>query len=371
MTEPVRALILDDDPTESDSLADLLNTGDDLEVTTTQPMQKIDETAEAVLRELPDGETRLLLLDYRLEDDREQDKPVQFRGGTVAGHLRDVDPELPIVLLTSEQKLHDWVERRPGMKQVFDWTLVKSEISDVDGAAVGHAKIVDFARAWEQARGWPDNPEELWDRIAGLMKAPNDSIRLFRELEAEPPRGDVTGDVLHWLMNALSVPGPLLARDAVRVTLGVSRESLDDEGVGSWLEDASYEGALGAFGDRWWAHLVRAKLADACGGTRPLDASARAAGLSKGIGHELTAELCNWCGGERTLEACLVCGDATDAAHCVRPLTTPLPAWADPWVVCYRCIATGRADAYHVRFPPAATEVAEGLREGRIEPPVS
>ena len=369
MSEPVNALLLDDDATESASLADLLNSGTDLLVTTAQPTGEVEETVAKVLDALPDGCPRLLLLDYRLEDDATRQDAVKFRGGTVAGYLRDVEPELPIVLLTSEAKLHAWVDTRPGMKSVFDWTLVKNKISSPGGAGREHEKIVDFAHAWEGARGWPEQSDELWTRIAELMRAPEQYVQPYGELEAEPPRPDVTGDVIHWLLHgALTIPGPLIAKDAVRVTLGVSPEAFATEAVGAWLEDARYQGVLGAFGARWWAAMVRAQLAEACGGSRPLDAADRAAALSEHLSAELDSEACNWCGGQRTLEACLVCGSATDAAHCVRPLTASQPAWADPCVVCYRCVATGRADAEGLRFPPLANDVIDGLREGRVKP---
>lgn len=369
MSTPVHALIVDDDVGESSSLAELLS-GADLTVEATQPLANVEETAGAILDALPDGKPRVLLLDYRLEDNTLEGNSVQFRGGTVATYVRDKDPELPIVLLTSEQKLHEWVERHPGMKNVFDWTLVKANIAADEGAAHGRAKITDFARAWEEARGWPEDSTETWLHMAKLMRAPTDGIPLFRDVEAEPPRGDVTGDVIHWLLHrALAIPGPLLDEDATRVTLGLSREGFGTDQIKSWLEDARYKGALAAFGTRWWAHLVRAKLAETCGGARPLDASARATCLTQALGTTFTHEGCNWCGGERTLEACFVCGDATDAAHCVRPLVAPLPAWADPWVVCFRCIATGKAEAQDLHFPPQVDDVVKGLREDRIRPP--
>ena len=371
MSDRVRAVIVDDDPDESEALADLLReSGTGLEVEAIKPSEHVESTAETVLKALPDGHPRVLLLDYRLEDNAQEGHGVHYRGGTVAGHLRDEAPDLPIVLLTSEQKLHDWVESRPGMKGVFDWTLVKSEISSPDGAIRGYAKIVDFAEAWEQARYWPEDPKETWTRIAALMRASDESVRLFSELEPETPRGDVTGDVIHWLLHrALAFPGPLLGSEAVRVTLGLSGEAFETEKVDAWLEDGRYTGVLAAFGRRWWAHVVRARLADVCGGRRPLDASARAAGLGRALETTLAYEGCDWCGGERTLDACQVCGAATDAAHCLRPLTAPLPAWADPSVVCFRCIATGRADAQQVRFPPQVEDIVDGLKEDRIRPP--
>jgi len=35
----------------------------------------------------------------------------------VAGYVREQDPEIPIALLTSEEKLHDWVDAAPGSRR--------------------------------------------------------------------------------------------------------------------------------------------------------------------------------------------------------------------------------------------------------------
>ncbi len=373
MKSAVRALIVDDDKKERTALADLLNgAGAGLEVTAVAPAADVEATAAMIRKELPDSGPRLLLLDYRLEDNPlTGSEHASFRGGTVAGYIRDVDPDLPIVLLTSEEKLHEFVERRPGVKDFFDWTLLKSTISNRAGAAAGHTKIVEFAEAWRRVQGWPHDQNETWERLEELMGTPPGAIVYFRDLEAEPPRGDVPGDVIHWLAyRALRIRGPLIGANAVRVTLGLSREAFEDAEVRAWLKDAHYDGALGRVEERWWAHLVRNKLAAVAGGARPLEASDRAAAVAKAVGQEtLGHEGCSWCGRLRTIDACMVCGQATDAAHGVRPLTQPLPAWADAFVVCYRCIAVGRTDEQGLRFPPQTEETVSGLREDRIRPP--
>jgi CheY-like chemotaxis protein len=373
MSSTVRALIVDDDEKERTALADLLNgAGAELTVTAVAPAADVEGTAAMIRERLPDGEPRLLLLDYRLEDNPlSGSEHASFRGGTVAGYIRDVDPDLPIVLLTSEEKLHEFVERRPGVKDFFDWTLLKSAISNRAGAAVGHTKIVAFANAWRRALGWPNDQDETWERLEELMHAPPDGIVYFKNLEAEPPRGDVPGDVIHWLAyRALRLPGPLVGADAVRVTLGLSPQAFQDPKVRIWLEDARYDGALAQAEERWWAHLVRGKLATAADGVRPLEASDRVVAIAKAVHRKkLEHEGCSWCGSPRTLGACMVCGQATDAAHAVRPLTQPLPAWADAFVVCYQCIALGRADEQRLRFPPQTEEIVSGLREDRIRPP--
>jgi CheY-like chemotaxis protein len=371
MTCKVSVLIVDDDAEESENLANLLNhSGTDLVCTTKRPGGSVEETAHLITEHVgPSADPRLLLLDYRLDDHPSSDETrPDFRGGTIAGYVRDQEPDLPIVLLTSEDKLHQWVERRPGMKQHFDWTLLKSEVAAKDSGASAHARLVDLAQTWRRALGWPQDPKETWTRLGELMGATPEAMDQFASLEPEPPRGDVPGDVLHWLRKrAHFLRGPLINDPAARVMLGVSQASFDSPAVRQWLEPARYDGCLQAFGQRWWSHLVSAQLAEVCDGLRPIEASERVRYLRNALAVDLESETCSWCGGERTLHACMLCRRATDAAHSVIPLGSPLPAWADPEVVCYRCVAEGHAE--ELRFPPGSQEIVSALVEDRIRPP--
>jgi hypothetical protein len=368
---PVHAVIVDDDPKEGEVLTDLLKEagGDELQVDLLPPKSHVEETAAEIFGLLSGDDPKILLLDYRLEDHPiEGGQHVPFRGGTVAGFVRDKDPDLPIALLTSEEKLHDWVERRAGVKEFFNWTLIKRKVTKPGGAARVSAQMIDFARSWELARGWEDKTESMWRHMEELMRAPEGEISLFKDLEGEPPRGDVAGEVMHWLLyRALLIPGPLIGAATTRVTLGLTPESFVKPKVANWLEDAAYTGALKTLHERWWGQLVRAKLTEAADGARPLDASARASVLSEELGEKLDHEGCSWCGGERTLQACSICERATDAAHSLRPLAKALPAWADAWVVCYRCVAEGQADK--VTFPQSVDDVVQALTEGRVGEP--
>jgi CheY-like chemotaxis protein len=364
----VRIAIVDDDATEAGALAELLRAGGDLEVVLQAPSPSVEATAASTLEALGEEGPRLLLVDYRLGDNPiDGGDIVRFKGGSVAGYVREQNPEIPIALLTSEEKLHDWVDRRAGIKEIFDWTLIKNEISAEGGAEQARAKIVDYAHSWETASTWSEETT-LWERLAELMKAPEGEIALFEELEAEPPKAGVTAEVMHWvLFDALRTPGPLIDSATARVVLGLDRDSFSRAEVSEWLADARYDGALSTFEERWWGRPMRTKLAKAAGGGRPLDASARVGALTAQLGVELHHEGCSWCEGERTLQACHRCERATDAAHSVRPLSRPLPAWADSWVVCYSCIADGNAD--DVVFPQSAQDVVRALTEGRIQPP--
>jgi CheY-like chemotaxis protein len=363
----VRAVVVDDDATEAGALAEILD-GEGLGTTLQAPSSTVETTTKEALGVLGETGPRILLLDYRLGDNALADgSSVAFKGGSVAEYVREQDPDVPIVLLTSEENLHEWVERRPGIKEIFDWELIKNMISAEGGADEARAKIIDYANAWETVRNWTMDTL-LWEALAELMSAPEREMELFEELEAEPPGAAMTAEVLHWvLFDALRTPGPLIDTDTARVALGLNRDSFDKSEVAKWLTGAEYVGALKSFEDRWWGRRLRGQLAEAAGGNRPLDASARVAALSGVLKVDLQWEGCNWCGGERTLQACHQCGRATDAAHSIRPRSRPLPAWADSWVVCYSCIADGSAD--DITFPQTVQDIVDALIEGRIQPP--
>ena len=317
----VRVVMVDDDATEAGALAELLRAGEDgLEVFLQAPSPGVEATAASALETLGGEGPRLLLLDYRLGDNPiDGGDIVRFKGGSVAGYVREQNPEIPIALLTSEEKLHDWVERRAGIKEIFDWTLVKNEISAKGGAEQARERIVDYARSWQTASAWNEETA-LWERMAKLLRAPEGEITLFKELEAEPPKPGVTAEVMHWvLFDALLTPGPLIDSATARVVLGLDHESFCSAEVSEWLADARYGGALNTFAERWWGRPIRAKLAKTAGGARPLDASARAGALAAQLGIDLSHEGCSWCRGERTLQACHQCGRATDAAHSAAP----------------------------------------------------
>ena len=148
--EAVHAALLDDDPVERERLADLLIT-EQLRIDALGP-RSISETTDKIAELRGDHGPRLVLLDYRLDD---ADEAANFRGGSVAAALRDADHtcDVPLVLLTTEAKLKTWVESRPGTLQLFDWRLLKGDITEV-GLPPIRDRLVDLGRGyWELSGG--------------------------------------------------------------------------------------------------------------------------------------------------------------------------------------------------------------------------
>ncbi|MDP8942555.1 MAG: hypothetical protein M3N16_00290 [Actinomycetota bacterium] len=364
-----RALLVDDDASEGDSIANVLDDGVTLVCAAQRPAEGFEATVTALREALGDEGARVALLDYRLDDhELPEGAQTQFRGGTVAGFLRDVAPEIPIVLVTSDEKLRAWVETRPGVEEVFDWTLIKQEIVRRGRAADLRAQVADIALTWATLTVATENAAALWEELAGVLDADPRLLEPFSRLETNAPRPNVPGAVARWLLQrALAWDGPLVRDAQARAALGITAPSFELPEVQSWLGDARYAGPLQAFGRRWWAARLHGAVARAAGGTRPVEARARAAVIAEAAGVAVEAELCQWCRGERTVRACWLCGRPSDAAHAVRFLSDAPPAWAEARVACYSCIAEGRADE-GVVFPPDAEDVVAELRSGRLVP---
>jgi CheY-like chemotaxis protein len=365
----VRVVVVDDNADESRSLEKRLQ-GDGIEIVLLQPTVSLEPLMDLVGKAISGNAPTIVLLDYRLDDQvLSSGERAKYRGGTVAGFLRDKHPGIPIVLLTSDEKLHKSVMTHPGVEEVFDWILLKETLAAPSTAELSRVRVCELARLWHQVRGWSEFDDGFWPALAALLRVDEAKLTPFRQLDTKVANIESPGEAARWLLDGpLRHNGPLLDDDQARVTLGVDEQSFARQELINWIEPATYVGPLQSFGRRWWADDLRSILADAAGGTRPVEATARAAVVSRATGIDVTPELCQWCSSERTLRACVECGRATDALHALRALSEPPPAWAEPHTVCFSCIEEGRGDSY--RFAPDAEEVFEGITTGAVKRPV-
>jgi hypothetical protein len=353
---------LDDNEGESGSLAALLGS-DILRVSPVGPGDTVEATAERLAHALSDATANVLLLDYRLDDRAD----VEFRGGSVASAVKDLRPEVPVVLLTTDQKLHEWVETRPGVEELFDWRLLKGHITAEHTRDSVRAQVIDLARGWAELAAAASGDADPWDLLANVMGVRREEVDVFAQTELHTPRPEVPGALALWLLRGpLHWPGPLHGAADTRVFLGVQPEAFELDAVQTWLAPARYVGPFQSFGERWWSERVRSAVSE-LGAASPPDAEARARALSDHVGIVLPAEGCSWCGGLRTIRACNVCERGVDAAHSLRLLTEPPPVWADAPVLCFSCVADGSGE--DLRLAPGSEDIVDGLKDGSISPP--
>lgn len=300
----------------------------------------------------------VILLDYRLDDE----VPRGYRGGTVAARLKEIHPDMPVVLLTTEEKHEQWVRHNPRVAALFDLLVLKEDLAHkstrVQRAEEIHDLVASY-RALKQATTTTDDTHTIINRLAGATK----DDRFVASIRSSVAR---TPELANWfLRELLAYPGSLLALPDVVARLGIRRDDVKGNALQQWLKSASYEGVFGRIHQRWWRgrldHMLVHKKRDLREGT----ATTRAAFISEQIEQEVRPAFCVWCNGEYPERACTICDEPVDASHYLVGTIDDRPAWAEPARVCFRCIAQGAAE--HVRLVAGAESIAHRLRTGELK----
>src|ERR1700674_2132090 len=151
----IRAALVDDNDQDLKIAGRLTQVG--LPCDPIKPGPNADELRTKLASDLQKKKYNVVILDYRLDDSTPS---ISYRGRTVAASLKDRFPSIPIVLLTTEQKLQRWVEHNPNVRDLFDLQILKNRLSSRAGRveaaqgirdlAIGYQRI---ARAIERAPG--------------------------------------------------------------------------------------------------------------------------------------------------------------------------------------------------------------------------
>ena len=365
MSDAIRALLVDDNRDDL-VFAERLSRGG-LECSSIRATSSADRLRELLDERIAHDKPSIVFLDYRLDDSPidEDGTRADYRGGTIAAELKERHPEVAVVLLTTEEKLHAWLDGSPRVKDLFDATVLKSALTSPSREGVA-AEMEDLGRGYKAlATAFrKKSPADPWDRLRLLMRAtPSEgpSIRALGTGEAP----DNLGDAASWLLRqALRWPGPLIDQYEAAAKLGIEKSSFDAVREHTLLTATQYEGAFGIYLPRWWRGRLEKQLRSIAGKDAAGAASRRAAALAERTGAPMTAAHCAWCEGEFADRSCSLCRQAVDQSHCLPATLDERPAWADRAVVCFRCIVRG--DAEHVAFSSGSTSMVAQLRAGAV-----
>ncbi len=306
----------------------------------------------------------IVLLDYRLDAEGTatagQKRP--YRGGTVAALLKEYMPDLPVVLITTEEKLRQSLTGKPQVRNLFDHQILKQRLVDRGTRDAVVRELVDLAVGFkaiasDKGRGWR--------KVTTLLRADDDSP-IVEGLEfTDPPAG--TTEIAQWVLHGLLAhPGPLLDRDDARALLGLAPAAFQRAEVQDGISSARYNGVFGASHERWWRNRLQRWLSNANDGKVP-SGGERARVIAKALesSHQaIRPAICIWCGGHQVARACALCRQTVDPQHGLVAQVDDRPRWADNAVVCFDCISTGRADG--LRFQPGTDPIVRALQTGAL-----
>lgn len=354
------ALFIDDDPQADRDARRISESG--LRCKRLPPDSTIDALAKTILEEGPS----ILLLDYRLDDLSDAD----YRAGTVAAWTREKLASIPVVLVTTQENLKDWVAGSPQVRQLFDLEIFKSEIAkagrDEPTIATQLLDLIsgyhDIGTALSQ-----DDPQQAVIRL--LRPASEGEIRAI--MDCGPPAGEhlQPSTIASWLLRkVLKHPGPLLDINESAVRLGILEDGLTSREVQESLPDCAYSGVFSASHPRWWRGRLETKLrADLLPEDAEFDARTSSEALSKATNVNLEHAVCSWCLEPYPIRICTTCGKPVDLSHSLVVEAPERPGWAEPSLACFTCIADGRAE--DERFVAGGEDIVASLKRGEIRKP--
>ncbi len=311
----------------------------------------------------------IVLLDFRLDDQAlPDDVPVSYRGGMLAAAIKE-RLLIPIVLVTTEEKLREHVADNPRIRGLFDYTLLKSQIGGRPKVRKSAgAQIIDLARGFREIRASLDRAasvSELEKAICHILGINSDELGRLEESGVEETVPRRTAELASWLLqDLLCYPGPLLDADEARSRLGLTKNAFAKEKVRNWADGARYKGVFGELHPRWWEGRLLALLQKAAGDDCFGEAKARVAAIARECGESgLTAARCAHCHKGLVQRTCHVCKAAVDATHHLVARVDDRPSWALPAVVCFRCIRTGRDEEdSSIRYGPGSRHLIAELK---------
>ncbi len=362
----VRALAIDDDEEGRTTLERLGRYGVECIAT---PPPRADTFPEEIIGRIERKQIDVVLLDFQLDDQSQPgEHPVSYRGGMLAAAIKEKLPT-PIVLVTTEEKLSEFVADNPRIRSLFDHQLLKSQLSGShEERKKAAAEIKDLATGFRRIRQALDSTGDAKKSRAAaraLLDIDQEELtRLEERLQAPVPLKPV--EFASWLLQGLLIyPGPLLDAGEARSRLGLSERAFANENVQDWADEARYKGVFGELHRRWWEGQLLICLQRAAGDRSFGNAQNRAEAIAKECGErDLPAAQCTWCEKGLVQRTCHVCRKAVDTTHNLAARVDERPTWALPAIVCFRCIETGRAENIPcIRYGPGSIQLIDELKE--------
>ena len=251
MTMPLQIILFEDQEAQKLS-GDIQRLGDgSFEVVGRLPPANLNQLDDLI--GASDSDVDLFLIDYELDTRRNDGDIASYRGTTLATRLREIMPEVPIVLLTRSD-LAIWAEQQRVVSRgsTFDEILYKdTHLQDHPDLMCTTLRSLMRGFSALRARG-----ERTVDSLFDMLELDEGSIEYVRE--SLPPGANwKVYEAAQWVRRVLlHFPGVVYDSTHAAVALGISEEGFRHPTIEQLLEPAEYTGIFGDIAKRWWRHKL-------------------------------------------------------------------------------------------------------------------
>ena len=201
-TAGVNAILIDDNPEDRDRFRRLERHG--MPCTAIAP-PSLEEVQDAVVASVNDGTYNLVLVDFLLDQEApKHGKSASYRGSTPAALVKERCPDVPVVLVTTEERYRDYVEHRSDLGALFDFVLSKKEVRTKEDRVIAAQRLRDLALGFQKLRVAIESEDSKtrWERLRTALEATDEEFHSLRnEWPSEFPGS--ASELGRWLLNGL------------------------------------------------------------------------------------------------------------------------------------------------------------------------
>lgn len=241
-----KIIYLDD---EKDSLVNAiiqkLESSNTLKISWTKPLpfEKEIDHLKAALKDYD-----AIFLDLKLDGPQENGEKVIYQAPPLAQMIRTLAtenevPSIPIILCSTEERIHQSYSKDFTSHDLFDWTFIKDQIdyktiekiiSIIKGYNVLNEKPIDFNKLLE--RSYHEIDKRILSRFIN---------------EENPPIHEVSRYILKGIVKPVGV---LINENTLAARLGIDKNNSDDweNLISQYFGNASYTGVFSEGWARWW-----------------------------------------------------------------------------------------------------------------------
>lgn len=334
------------------------------------------ENLGATKRRIRETHPAILALDYRLDELATESGENDYKAGALAQALReeavdDIGSDFPIVLISTEEKIHKFFSPDKTAHDLFDYKFLKSEVVTDRGSEIAVQKLLSLAEGYKR----------IIDNIETKSLVPLLALSEEDWETAKPSGVDYQfqdfNNVPHviarfWIRNFVERCGVLFAEKDIIARLGIAK-SAEFEAVRQSLIESGlrYDGIFGSGFERFWRFRFDEWTTERFG--RPLTSmrgDERAEKASKLFGVALEPAASRWNG--RTSElfafACSACDHPTELRNSLAIHDPGRPSFCERRRVCFDCVSKDEPlIKRNLRVDEIDESIAKEIRDGAIE----
>ena len=377
-------IFIDDQDDQRDIISQLLETSG-IDFSARVAPTKISEIRTQVLELAPD----IIVMDYRLDEVRQEGYGGDFRAGGLAQNLREAfldhpEKDAPIVLLSTESNIRNLFQPDRTAHDLFDRWFLKSQVQDPDANERERVfrSLKGLIAAYAAIKALRDQLTGD-DAVQRLLNLPLDEFGVVQTRGLKPllvnasDQLEATHHVARQIFNQLILrPGILLDEATLRARLGISEQ--DNEGFNALSAKASFDSFLyeGVFSEGWqryWRHRLNRWIDEVF--REPLSGLTgvqRVNLINETFELSVNPAVSRWSEtpDEYFAVACRVCNNPTEIRHSVAVFDARPSVYADRGRVCFDCVdLETEMSRRQIRVEEAEEETVRQIRTREIRRP--